>query len=879
MNDDLIQFAPLFRGFTDNERALITAGFVVGQAPANAALFKVGEQSEALYLIERGFVRLTIASGQSLATLGQGSVLGEASLFQNVPYDVSAVAVADVTYWKLPDRKLRELLLQNPGIGLKISQNFGNLVAQMEDYLVQRLGRTPELNGLPRHTLQAVAQHLETRAIRASDVLYRLGEPPSAIYIVEEGNFELRPENGSVDQEVQPVAAGGILGALSLLTNKPYTRTAVATTDSLVWVLSAESFQTVNSRHPGLRRSLGRTVRARLGKADQFQAVQRLSGMPIFVDVPPLSMQAIAQRMVLQHVPAGERVYRVGEAGDALYLIENGEIELTEENINGVVEEKARIGADGFFGEMSLLTGQIRTEDATATRNTNLWVLNKTDLDELTLHHPAIGKALSQGIATKLATDGRGAGGRGGNDDQFRKFALLADLGPAELHQIIEHLRPTRYRGGEQIYRISSPAEMLFLLEKGYVRVQPLSGSSWTLGPGEAFGERALLSNQPHNTNVTAETDVDLWTLSKQDFEALMQRYPSLAINMSRMLSQRMMDPVGMEAEPFVEPATVPNTAARRRRTAAGPQEGPGRARVGFMEWFANLSGGRKLLMGLLILLLLFLILVTAPYTLMVLLRGTRAASDAFFASSNQALAAVSAMGSYQVAAGDKNAIRELAMVDSLAAPTPTYTPLPTATPVGGAVATPVVLNVAALEGQSEASEQGVFVPAPAAAQAEQPVALAAAEAPPAEAQAQAAAAPPRAWDGRLDALGVTVDPANVAPGQQYWRVIEGRWADEVESGGKHHIYVEVLDENGVRVVGQPVTVFWGDGTLTLPLEDKPAPDFGFNFQMYASGYAYSAKVEGLPSEIVKGAGMGSIEARTTGIHTSYYFIFQRAVK
>ena len=107
---------------------------------------------------------------------------------------------------------------------------------------------------------------------------------------------------------------------------------------------------------------------------------------------------------------------------------------------------------------------------------------------------------------------------------------------------------------------------------------------------------------------------------------------------------------------------------------------------------------------------------------------------------------------------------------------------------------------------------------------------------------------------------------------------MEGRFEDEQQAGGKHHIYVDVIDENGVRV-GQPVTVSWGDGTYTNPLEDKPAPDFGFNYQMYASGYAYNVKVEGLPSDVARGAGMGDIDNRFKGIHVAYYFIFQRATK
>ncbi len=42
---------------------------------------------------------------------------------------------------------------------------------------------------------------------------------------------------------------------------------------------------------------------------------------------------------------------------------------------------------------------------------------------------------------------------------------------------------------------------------------------------------------------------------------------------------------------------------------------------------------------------------------------------------------------------------------------------------------------------------------------------------------------------------------------------------------------------------------------------------------------AYNVKVEGLPSDIVRGAGMGDLANRFKGIHVAYYLVFQRATK
>ncbi len=892
MKSTLLKAIPMFDGLADEELEILADNFVDSHYPKGAQLFKSGEQSDSLFVIEQGFARLLSSSGRSLAVMGSGSILADDALFRGATQEIDAVVASDLSAWKLSDHKLRALFVRNPEIGIKISRNFGSLLVQMDDYLVERLSKINELSNLPRHTLHAIARNLQPRIVRTQAPLHRGGEMPSGLFIVEHGAFELRPDPMTPGQEVQRSQAGSIIGAMALLTNKTYNETALAVEDSLVWVLSTENFQTVNSSHPGLRRSLGRNVRSRLGKADQAQAVLRLAQMPLFAEVPPQSLQAMAQRMVLQHVPAGERVYRIGEAGDAIYMVENGEIELTEENASGVVEEKSRVAGGGFFGEMSLIAGLIRTEDATATRNTNLWILYKADLDDLTVQHPAIAKALSQGLATHMAEPEE----QHEDLERFRDFAILADLSPSDLRHVTRHLRPMRYRSGEQVYQANTPADALYFLDRGQVYVQSLDGNGWILGEGETFGERSVLSGDPHASTVIAETDIDVWMLEKDDFDALVSRHPSLALTMSRMFSRRINqstmapNPVQANYASAAPQALAPRIQTVQRRLA-GPATGqqmepPTRAPgSGFVEWFANLNTFGKVRLALFVLLLLWLLGVAAPWMLLNLLSGTGIANGTALAASSRALVAVATMGSYEIAQnGDLAAA--LVQADSMAAPTATYTPSPTPTSPGGSeviaakalmvsaegTATPVPL-LQLYVGQAQAAAPA----APAEA-----IGAAAPAAEPQEEAVQAAAAPAergRAWDSRLDQLGVSIQEAAVSSGQQYWRLIDARWADEIQSGGKHHIYVETLDEGGNRVVGQPVMVTWGEGALSGVTEDKAPPDYAYNFQMYAAGYAYSVNVEGLPSDRLSGAGLGSIEQRTYGIHTSYYLTFQRTTK
>lgn len=297
--------------------------------------------------------------------------------------------------------------------------------------------------------------------------------------------------------------------------------------------------------------------------------------------------------------------------------------------------------------------------------------------------------------------------------------------------------------------------------------------------------------------------------------------------------------------------------------------------RGGFGQWFRDLSLMGKINTILLILLLIILIGVVVP-ALFRFLPSSRVASGASAYAPLNALRQVMQLGSYDVASINQDAARALALADRQVPPTPTYTPFPTVTPIPQEFAVnsapvPTAIQAGVFVENFEAVSVGPAAPAP----------------PPLEAVAKqdenavaAAAAPPaRVWDSRLDQLGVKVADASVEPGQQYWRLVEARWEDESQAGGKHHLFVEVRDENGARIVGQPVTAFWGDGSFTGPTEDKAAPDYAWNYQMYAAGYAYSVKVEGLPSDVLSGAGLGDLDKRFFRIHVAYYLVYQKTTK
>jgi hypothetical protein len=217
----------------------------------------------------------------------------------------------------------------------------------------------------------------------------------------------------------------------------------------------------------------------------------------------------------------------------------------------------------------------------------------------------------------------------------------------------------------------------------------------------------------------------------------------------------------------------------------------------------------------------------------------------------------------------------------------PTWTPTPTsvASPVGStplptATLVPVITpsNNTSGAGRSVSTRVPTRTPAPAAPSQSSSTG-ASAIAPGPLSIAANLSAPGREWDSRLNQLGVTVDEAQVTPGQAYWRLAKAIWQNEHESGGKHHIYVEALDESGRRVQAVAVRIGWDGDSQILTPEAKPADEYPMNFDMHAAGHAYRVAVEGQASDVVSNLGMGSIEARHYAVHTSYLLTFQRTLK
>ena len=105
----------------------------------------------------------------------------------------------------------------------------------------------------------------------------------------------------------------------------------------------------------------------------------------------------------------------------------------------------------------------------------------------------------------------------------FRKFPLFADLDDRELSAIAAVAKTRRYAKDDVIFHADESGDVFCLIREGQVKVTMISPEGKEiilslLGPGDFFGEMALLDDEPRSATVVATEPLELVTIWRSDF-------------------------------------------------------------------------------------------------------------------------------------------------------------------------------------------------------------------------------------------------------------------------------------------------------------------------------------------------------------------------
>jgi monovalent cation:H+ antiporter, CPA1 family len=115
-------------------------------------------------------------------------------------------------------------------------------------------------------------------------------------------------------------------------------------------------------------------------------------------------------------------------------------------------------------------------------------------------------------------------------------FPVFADLPAAELDEVAAAVSEVEIEAGANVVTLDDYGTAIYFIEQGEAEARP-DGDETTqsLGPGDAFGEIALLLTGQRTATVTARTPMRLLSLSGQDFERIRPRVPELERSLRRL--------------------------------------------------------------------------------------------------------------------------------------------------------------------------------------------------------------------------------------------------------------------------------------------------------------------------------------------------------
>jgi CRP-like cAMP-binding protein len=259
----------------------------------------------------------------------------------------------------------------------------------------------PFFSELPREVFRPVARALRLRRLNDGDFIIREGEPGVAFYLVATGQVRVFATQAGKQIERGRLHEGALFGEMALLTQQPRTASVQVVGEADILELSRESLAELTAEVPSLGVALDKFARERLLK-------NLLATSPLFRPFNHQQQLDLIRRFDGHEIAAGTVIIREGDAGQGLFVVLAGEVEVSKHQAGGGELSLARLRAGDVFGEMSLLAHQPTTATVTAARDSTILFLAREYFQRLVEALPTIRQyfvqlAEKRDVETRLA--------------------------------------------------------------------------------------------------------------------------------------------------------------------------------------------------------------------------------------------------------------------------------------------------------------------------------------------------------------------------------------------------------------------------------------------------------------------------------------------
>lgn len=124
--------------------------------------------------------------------------------------------------------------------------------------------------------------------------------------------------------------------------------------------------------------------------------------------------------------------------------------------------------------------------------------------------------------------------------DTLKKVPLFAELDNKELEQIASSMRERRFKAGNTVTQEGAGGVGFFIVAEGEAEVDVGGEARGVVGPGDYFGEIALINESPRTATLTARTDMVCYGMTPWEFRPLVESNSTIAWKLLSAMAEKM---------------------------------------------------------------------------------------------------------------------------------------------------------------------------------------------------------------------------------------------------------------------------------------------------------------------------------------------------
>ncbi len=251
---------------------------------------------------------------------------------------------------------------------------------------------------LEEKELREMLEIARPRNFKQGDIVIKDGDKGDSIYFIISGNVNvLKNSKTGKDIVVDTLSDGDFFGEFGFFTGGRRMATISASTDVELYEFTKEEMESISKKYENIAKVLIGFYKKRI--LDSIIAIT-----PIFNGLSSHDREDIINMFELVIVEAGVTVIKEGEIGDAMYVVKDGELEVSTADKNGRQTILAHLGEGDVFGEVSVITAKPRTATVKTVKKSRLMKLKKEDFQRIVDIHPSV-KSMALQLINERAED------------------------------------------------------------------------------------------------------------------------------------------------------------------------------------------------------------------------------------------------------------------------------------------------------------------------------------------------------------------------------------------------------------------------------------------------------------------------------------------